>query len=261
MDKESITSSSILGTKEEIENITEKDLYEYYQKFFDNSLCNIYIIGNLDMDKVVKIIDSFFHNNCVKNHQITPFVDNKKRKKELIVKEDSNFGQTNLIMGFNLGDLNNDEIYYTLNMFNDILCSGGLNSKIYQALREENQLCYSVSSICAKYDNLYYVYVSLDDKNVDLAIKLIKNAVKLMAKGNISDEEIDCSKKQLLNSLQVVSDNQTSLINNYTFNTIVGIPLIKDFKEKYKNITKKELCKLGKKLKLNFIYVLKGKGE
>ncbi len=261
MDKESISAASVLGTKDEIEKITAKDLYNYYQKFFDNSLCNIYLIGDLDMDKTVKIIDTYFHNNCVKNHQIIPFVDNKKRKKELIVQEDSNFGQTTLILGFNLGDLNNDEIYYFLNLFNDILCSGGLNSKIYKSLREENQLCYSVSSICAKYDNLYYVYVSLDSKNVELAIKLIKNAVKEMAKGLITEEEITSSKKQLINSLQVITDNQSSLINNYTFNTIVGTPLIQEFQEKYENITPKNLSNLGKKLKLNFIYILKGKGE
>lgn len=259
MDENSITAASVLGTKEELEDITPEKLYEYYQKFYNNSLCNIYIVGNLDMDEVAKIIKNAFHNNCIKNHQIIPFVDNKKRRKELIVKEDSNFGQANLIMGFNLGDLTKEEQNYTLSLFDEILCRGGLNSKIYKSLREDNQLCYSVSSISSKYDNLYYVYVTLDEKNVDLAIKLIKKAIKEMAKGNISDEEFDCSQKQLLNSLKVVLDNQASLINNYTFNTIVGTPLFCELKEYYKNVTKDSLASLGKKLKLNFIYVLKGK--
>lgn len=259
MDENSITAASVLGTKEELEDITPEKLYEYYQKFYNNSLCNIYIIGNLDMDEVAKIIKDSFHNNCIKNHQIIPFVDNKKRRKELIVKEDSNFGQANLIMGFNLGDLTKEEQNYTLSLFDEILCRGGLNSKIYKSLREDNQLCYSVSSISSKYDNLYYVYVTLDDKNVDLAIKLIKTSVKEMARGKITDEEFDCSQKQLLNSLKVVLDNQASLINNYTFNTIVGTPLFSELKEYYKNVTKDSLASLGKKLKLNFIYVLKGK--
>lgn len=261
MDKDSITSQSVLGTKEEIENMTPESLYNYYDKFYNNSLCNIYIIGNLDMDEVAKIINESFHNNCIKNHQIVPFVDNKKRKKELVVTEDSNFCQTNLVMGFNLGDLTKEEIYYTLTLFDEILCNGGLNSKVYKYLREENQLCYSVSSISSKYDNLYYIYVSLDEKNVDLAIKLIKKAVKEMAKGKISDEEFQYSRKQLLNSLKVVLDNQSSLINNYTFNSIIGNPLFHELKEYYKDITKEDVSNLGKKLKLNFVYTLKGKGE
>lgn len=261
MDKDSITSSSILGTKEEIEDMTPEKLYKYYDKFFNNSLCNIYVIGNLDMDEVVKIINESFHNNCIKNHQIIPFVDNKKRRKELVTKEESNFGQTTLVMGFNLGDLTKDELYYTLTAYDEILCRGGLNSKIYKSLREENQLCYSVSSICSKYDNLYYIYVSLEDKNVELAIKLIKQAIKEMAKGKITDEEYDWANKQLLNNLKVVVDNQSSLINNYTFNTIVGSPLYDEIKENYHIVTKEAIANLGKKLKPNFTYILKGKGE
>lgn len=261
MDDNSITSKSVLGTKEEIANITPESLFKYYDKFFNNSLCNIYIIGNLDMDEAVKIINESFHNNCIKNHQIIPFVDNKKRRKELIVKEEADFVQTNLILGFNLGDLTKEELYYSLTLFDEIICNGGLNSKIYKYLREENQLCYSVSSILSKYDNLYYIYVSLNEKNVDLAIKLIKQAVKEMAKGKISDEELECSKRQLLNSLKMVLDNQSSLINNYTFNTIVGTPLFDELKEKYKCVTKEDIASLAKKLKLNFVYTLKGKGE
>ena len=196
MDKDSITSSSVLGTKEEVEAITPESLFAYYEKFYKNSLCNIYIIGDLDMDEVVKIISKNFHNNCLKNHRVEPFVENKIRKKELVVKEESDFGQSNLVLGFNLDKLTKEEMFTTLYFFDEILCAGGLKSKIYNALREENQLCYSVSSVNSKYDNMYYVYVGLDAKNVPLAIKLIKKCVKDMAQGKISEEELEMAKKQ-----------------------------------------------------------------
>ncbi len=261
MDKDSITASSVLGTKEEVEHITPETLYQYYRKFYENSLCNIYIIGDLDMEEVVKIIQKSFHNNCVKNHSIEPYVQNKARKKELVVKEKGEFGQTNLVVGFNLEKLNQEERFWTLTFFDEILCAGGLKSKIYNALREENGLCYSVSSINSKYDNMYYIYVGLDAKNVSLAVKLIKKCVKEMAQGKISDEEMEMARKQIATSLDVVLDNQNSLVNNYTFHSIVGIPLYHDLKDKYKNITVKDLKSLGKKLKLNFVYELQSKGE
>ena len=43
MDKDSITSKSILGTKEEVLKITPETLYDYYHKFYSKSLCNIYM--------------------------------------------------------------------------------------------------------------------------------------------------------------------------------------------------------------------------
>lgn len=259
MDKDSITSSSVLGTKEEVEAITPESLYHYYKKFYENSLCNIYIIGDLDMDQVVDIISKNFHNNCVKNHEINPFVKNKRRNKELVIKEQGEFNQTNLVLGFHLGNLNEQELFTTLPLFNEIFCSGGLKSKVYNALREENQLCYSVSAINAKYDNMYYIYVGLDKKNVSLAIKLIKKCVKEMVQGNISDEEFALHKKQLITSLDVVLDNQNSLCNNYTFNTIVGTPLYEDLKKMYEEVSLKNVKDLAKKLRLNIIYELENK--
>ena len=106
---------------------------------------------------------------------------------------------------------------------------------------------------------MYYIYVGLDHKNVALAIKLIKKCIKEMAQGKISEEEMNLARRQLETSLEVVTDNQNSLINNYTFHSIVGAPLYDELKESYKKITIKDLKNLGKKLKLNFIYELQSK--
>lgn len=258
MDETSVTSKSILGTKEEVKAITKEKLYEYYHKFYTKSLCNIYIIGNLDMDKVVNLIKNNYHNRCIKNHVIEPLIDNKRRNKELKVKEKGNFNQTNLIVGFNLKDLTSDERYVTLTIFDEILCSGGLNSKIYRYLREENELCYSVSSILSKYDNMYYIHVGLDEKNVNLAIKLIKKTFKEMI-NKITKEELETAKKQLATSLDIVLDNQNNLINNYAFHTITKSFLYKDLKDKYENVTLKDLSNLARKFKINFVYELESK--
>ena len=260
MDKDSITSKSVLGTKKEVEAITPDVLYDYYHKFYDKSLCNIYIIGNLDMDEVVSYIQTFFHNRCMKNHQILPLVENKRYSRELKVKEDSNFNQTSLILGFHLKDLTKEERFIGLTLFDEILCSGGLKSKLYNYLREENELCYSVSSIVSRYDNMYYVYVGLDKKNVSLATKLIKKSMKEMVSGKISKEEFETAKRQLYTSLDIVVDNQNSLINNYAFNSITGTPLYKDLKENYEKMKIKDLVGIAKKMKLNFIYELESKG-
>ena len=107
---------------------------------------------------------------------------------------------------------------------------------------------------------MYFIYVGLDKKNVPLAIKLIKKCVKEMAQGKISEEEMDFARKQLLTYLDVVLDNQNSLINNYTFHTISQTPLLTDLKDEFKKITSNDLKNLGKKLKLNFIYELESKG-
>ncbi len=260
MDKDSITSKSVLGTREEVEAITKEDLYKYYKTFFECSKCNIYIIGNLDMEKVVKIIGENFHNYCVKNHEIKVYLNNKIRKKPLNISENGNFTQSNLVVGYNIDNITEKEKHAPLSLLSEILCAGGLKSKIVNKLREENQICYSVTGILSKYDNMYYIAVSLDPDKKEKAVKLIKESFKEIEAGKIEESDFLSFKKQLYNSLNIVLDNESSIINNYTFNTIVGTPLLSDYKEEYEKVSIEDIRKIAKKFKLNFIYELK-KGE
>lgn len=257
MDSESITAYPVIGTKEDVYYITPESLYKFYQEFYQNSMCNIYIIGNLDMDKMVNLIKENFHNRCLKNHKVDFYIKNKERKKALVTQDNGPFLQANLVVGYNLVNLTEKERHITLNLFNEILGTGGLNSKLCKALREDNQLCYSVSLSSFKYDNLEVIHVSLEEENVELAIKLIKKCLKDMSLGKFDDEEIAKFKKQLTMYADVILDNQSSLTNNYVFNSIVGTPKVEDLKTEINKITKEELIKLAKKLKLNFIYELK----
>ena len=52
-------------------------------------------------------------------------------------------------------------------------------------------------------------------------------------------------------------DNQNSIINSYVFHNLVDSPLMEERKEKILHVTKEEVMKLSKKMKLGLIYELK----
>ena len=256
MDSDSITSYYL--NKEDINNITPSKLYKKYKEIIDNSICDIYVIGDLDMDDVVSIIKKKFNPKMVKTRELELYADNKKNKKLREFKETDKFIQANLVCGFNIDTLNEDE-KIAMKLFIEI-AAGGMNSKLYQKLRVDNSLCYSLSPLYYKYDNLILLHVSFDEINYDKATKLIDKALKEMKKGEISEEEFDRAKKSLQFSFKVAKDSISSVLDNYIFYNLKEVPLLEDYEEKLSKITIDDVVKVANKVTPNFVYLL-GKGD
>lgn len=259
MDSNSPTSYEILGTIEELENITPAKLYNAYKSLRKNFKVDVFLIGNLDMDNVASLIKKYFKNRYIVSDNFEVMVDNKETKKvkEKTMKSDNI--QTNLVMLFNLKNLSELEKNITLNCFNYLYGSGGLTSKLYKSIREENSLCYAINSMYLKYDILLMVQISLDNCNVKKAISLVKKELKNMQNGNFSEEEVRDAINNMVISLDMSLDNNIAILNNYVFNIYDKLPSIEERKEYFKKLTKEDIVNVSKKVKLNTIFTLEGR--
>ena len=259
MDSNSPTSYEILGTIEELENITPAKLYDAYKCLRKNFKVDVFLIGNLDMDNVASLIKKYFKNRYIVSDNFEVMVDNKETKKVKVKAMKSDNIQTNLVMLFNLKNLSELEKNITLNCFNYLYGSGGLTSKLYKSIREENSLCYAINSMYLKYDKLLMVQISLDNCNVKKAISLVKKELKSMQNGNFSEEEVKDAINNMVISLDMSLDNNIAILNNYVFNIYDKLPSIEERKEYFKKLTKEDIVNVSKKVKLNTIFTLEGR--
>ncbi len=255
MDETSPSSFKVMGTKEQIEKITPANLYEAYQNLFMHSNCDIFIVGNINMDEAAKIIKKSFVNRVIKISKPKLIVKNKERKKPLITEDNSEFVQSTLVMIYNLKNLDKMTKDSHFHVFNYILGSGGISSKLYKNLRTDNSLCYGVRSLYLKYDELLLIEVSLDKSNVKLAKELIKKSINEMLKGDYSEEVLNDAKKNLTFSLKIGTDNNVSILNNYVFNVFDELPLVEKRIELIQSTTREDLIRCAKSLTLNTVYV------
>ncbi len=261
MDENSPSSYYMVGYMDDLENITPSSLVETYNDVLDNYVCDIYVIGNLDMDEVVSIIKKKFINKTIKQDKKELYVDNQLRKKNINIEETGKYEQDSFVMIYNLDNLSKREKDFVIHLYNIILGSGGLTSKLYKYLREENSLCYNVSSMYQKYDGLLMIYSGIDAKDKDLCIKLVNKAMDEMKKGEFTSEELDNAIKTVISSIKMSEDTQGGIINNYLFNDLDQLPLYDERVREFKTVTKEEIMNVAKKVKLNTIYLLKGEEE
>lgn len=256
MDKDSITSKRVLGNKELIDKITPEKLYNAYIDLFNHFICDIYIVGNIN-DNIVDLIKNKFVNRVIKNKNIPLIVNNKIRNKPIKKVEEDKFNQSSLVLIYNIllddNKINNSKIQ----LFNNILCNGGLMSILYQRIREEKSLCYSVRSMYLRYDKLLVIECSLDKKNVMLANKIIVKTMKELSRGKlISDELFRMNKMNMKTIIESSLDVNSSIINNYFFHNINDVPLYEEKLNILDNINILDMKEVSKNLKLNTIYIL-----
>lgn len=259
MDKSSVTAFPLMGSVEELDDITPSSLYKYYKKLFKDNTCDIFIIGNVDSDNIVSLIQKYFKHRYINTNKLLLRVDNKEKKKVTTKEDVSENLQANLVMIYNIGELPEVERHVTMQVFNYIFGSGGLTSKLYKRIREENSLCYNISTLYLKYDELIAIHISLDTANVKRAVSMVKKCLKEMQTGDFLDSDLEDAKKSISLALDLTSDNNSSLLNNYVFHEFDNLPLIDERKKSLAKLTKEDVVNVSKKLKLNTIYVLKGK--
>lgn len=261
MDENSPSSYYMVGYMDDLEAITPSNLVDAYNNLLNNYTCDIFVIGNLDMDEVVTTIKNKFNNRTIKTDKIELYVDNSLRKKYIDVEETGKYEQDSFIMIYNLDDLSERERNFVIHIYNILLGSGGLTSKLYRYLREENSLCYNVSSMIQKYDGLLMIYSGIDGKDKDLCIDLVNKAMKEMSSGDFSDLELENAIKTVISSLKMGEDTQGGIVNNYLFNYLDNLPLYEERVKEFKTVTKEEVINVAKRIKLNTIYLLKGEDK
>lgn len=259
MDAMSVTAYPLMGSVEELEGITPGSLYKYYKKLFKDNTCDIFIIGNVDSDNIVSLIQKYFKHRYINTNKLLLRVDNKEKKKVTTKEDVSENLQANLVMIYNIGELPEVERHVTMQVFNYIFGSGGLTSKLYKKIREENSLCYNISTLYLKYDELLVIHISPDTANVKKAVSMVKKCLKEMQTGDFLESDLEDAKKSISLALDLTSDNNSSLLNNYVFHEFDNLPLIDERKKSLAKLTKEDVVNVSRKLKLNTIYVLKGK--
>lgn len=253
-------SKNSYGSIEELEEIDEKVLYDYYKNMLKNDIIDVFIVGSIDNEKIKELFKEKFKIETFKKSNPDVLVEElPKRKKIETFKEYDDVNQTQLTMLCSLHDLTKYERQYVIRVYNEIL-GGSSNSMLFENVREKNSLCYYINSDAKPYDNILFIYSGISNENVSKGIKLIKKTMKEIESGNISDEVFKSAKETITSGIIASMDNPSGIINTYYAHELVDSALSEERIEKFNNVTKEEVVNLSKKINIYSVLTLE-KGE
>lgn len=199
---------NILGSKESIASFNRDMVSQYYRNFYTPDNIVIAAAGNLDHDKLVDMATRYFSGmagmKSITSSKKAPVLSLSRT----VQTKDTE--QVHLCLG-TLGVPQNSPEMYKIHILNNIL-GGGISSRLFQSVREDRGLAYSIYSYQTNYSDagLFTIYAGTRPANAEEVIQLILKNLSEIKYAGITAEELKKSKEQLKGSLLLGLESSSS---------------------------------------------------
>lgn len=249
------------GQKEDLDDITGKELYDYYKKVISEDQIDIFVLGDFSSNEMKEIFKEYFKVNTFKKENKNLIIPELVPRKRIVkYHEYDKVSQSQLVLLCSLNNLTDFERKYTIKLYNEIL-GGSSSSVLFSRVREDKGYCYYINSGVKAYDNILLINSGVEKKNIEPAIKLIRRCLKDINNGKVSDELIESSRNTILSSIKASSDTPMGIINTALSRVLVGSDDMEERINNFSKITKEDIIKVSKKVSLHTILTLEDKEE
>ncbi|HVW78606.1 MAG TPA: pitrilysin family protein [Alloacidobacterium sp.] len=238
----------ILGTKETVRRFERDTLCSYYGQKFHGSNMIFSAAGNIDHDSFVEQVTRRFES-LPAGESLTVAVPPKTAAR-IILKNKKSLEQVQLCLGVPAPAIS-DESRYTVLVLNTIL-GGGMSSRLFQTVREERGLAYSIYSDLNPYSDTgsLCVYAGTSSDRAIQVVQLVMEQFRRLKSEPLPADELRRAKDQLKGNLLLSLESSMSRMSNLArqqmhFNYFFGMQEILD---KVEAITEDEVLAMANHL-------------
>jgi len=192
----------ILGSVESIESLSRTSIAGFYRRRYTPRNMVVSIAGGLDHDAAVALVERAFAGRLDEGAAPAPVRSPHGGPAGLsgVLSEDRPSEQANLVLG-TTALRRDDPRRWALAVLNGAL-GGGMSSRLFQSVREERGLAYSVYSYASSSadSGSFGVYAGCAPSKVDEVLGLIRAEIDTVAQSGVSDEEVTRAKGSLRGS-------------------------------------------------------------
>lgn len=204
------------GSKEEIEGLSAASLFGHYQQVRQGQ-SDLFIVGNVTQSRVEEAVQQAFAGGW-RPQEFSPVSQGTPRDGEEI-KEEQDVNQGILAMGMRTPVTYGKEDYPALLFYNGIL-GGFPHSKLFMNVRERASLAYFAFSRLEATKGVLAASAGIDVNEYEKARDIIKKQVDALVKGDISDEEMEATRRGLIHRQLTISDDPGGLVGNHLLGLI-----------------------------------------
>ncbi len=186
---------TILGSKENVLSFTRKDAEAYMDKYYTSDNVVISLAGNVDFDDACELVEKLFADkftrfNCKPQKQSNTMCNKHLYKTKKIEQTHIAFAMPSVKMDSDKAD--------AVNVAN-VIFGGGMSSRLFQTVREQMGLAYSVYSYLSLYKDcgVLEIYAGVNTDKRDQATKFIIKEIEKIQKNGVTEQEFLRGKEQI----------------------------------------------------------------
>ena len=249
-----------LGDKEAVAAVTPQGAYDHFQKILRESRIDIFYVGTAPAEQVAQRLMPLLREierDYVNLPAQTAFRD--AGGTDLVERLDVSQGK--LCMGYVTPATNRDGDFVAMQVMN-IIFGAGMTSKLFVNVREKLSLCYAIGSGYYGSKGIVSVSAGIDFDKEQQTRDEIGRQLDAIRNGDVTDEELNAAKEALLSSLRGTHDSPGAIEGYYATSALSGMKLTVDaYMDAVRTVTKEDVSRMARQLKLHTTYFLKGVTE
>jgi len=204
-----------IGTVEQIENISMKEVNNFYNKYYTSGNFVLSVWGDLDKRSLTKACNKYFAG--FKPGKLMPFpkVTNDKAF-EVTVEKKSDLKITYLDIAFPAFDFRDNRVYSASFLRN--IFGKGVFSRLGKRIRLEQGLSYSVQASNNSWESsgIFHLKTSVKSENLKEVMEIIKEEIVKITTELLADEEFERLKNNSKFNFVKFSESTNSYLDFYT---------------------------------------------
>lgn len=256
-------ANRITGEEENVRAITYDSLISYYRKRYHPVNLIISIAGNINIDEVYNYLENIFGK--LKSEK---FLAERKKPVERVFADQikSKFAQVHIYSGTVYTASPLLEEYYDMVVFSTLM-GESISSRLFQVLREEKGLCYSVYSFRTYFSDIaqWTVYASTTPSDLDKLLTSLRVEIEKVRKSKPGNQEIEDAKTHLLGGITIAKEDMETRMKRLARQYILRgrIFNFRESVDQINRVDKKRIDRLINKviLERNFNILVYGKGK
>ena len=185
-----------------LQTISRANVINYYNKIFDSKNIVISINGDVINDKMIQSFGSILSDKEQPEFNYSNYKVTKLTYPRIISKTIPDLQTAWLFLGWQTDAIKEEKDFVTLKVINTIL-GGGMSSRLYKNLREQDGLAYQLgSSYSSKaLGGTFLTYIGTNPETLDYSRKKIQAEIERLKMEFISDSELKNAKDRLKGGL------------------------------------------------------------
>ena len=191
---------SIAGTPKTVRSFSRNVTKDYHRAVFSSSNLVIAAAGNIEHDQIVDLANKFF-NTSTKTKDRRSKIKAPVIASPILIKKNRNLEQAHAhIAAPFVGAM--DERRYAADLLTSVL-GGGTSSRLWQKVREERGLAYSVGASAAMFQDcgFFSIYAATSPKQTGEVLDIAIDEMRTLVREGVTNEELQLAKDQAVASI------------------------------------------------------------
>lgn len=208
----------VSGQLSNIRKMSHGRLLEYKKLFYQSGQMIIVVAGDVEKQRVVKLVRKFFlqYQDKKKGIKYSPFKRmNRQGDSRIKIFYKKDLKQAQIALGGFAYPYNHPKLEAATLL--SVILGGNMSSRLFIEVREKRGLAYSVRADLSKYQDIgsYVIQAGIDKEKVLEALKVILDELEKIRKNGVTREELSRAKDYIKGIVKISLEDSAGLANWY----------------------------------------------